>query len=172
MSFTPPPPPAYPPGSPGPGVPASRKRGIALVAGVILAGGAVFAITHFTGDDDADTSTAVANDGEVAPNPHQPCVDSWNQHNTNRASIGQMTTTAQTGSSGTAYVHVGANSTFPDRCMITVASASTLFAMQYLQDTGDSWGIAPMWTGSASQLDASVTDWNAKMDKDGTIILN
>ncbi|MFI8894721.1 hypothetical protein [Streptomyces paradoxus] len=171
MSFTPPPPPAYPPGPPESGVPASRKRAIALVAGVILAGGAVFAITQFTGGDDADNSTAVANDGGVGPNPHQPCVDSWNQRNTNRASVGQITTAAQTGSNGTAYVTVGANSTFPDRCMITVASVSTMFALQYVH-TGDSWGLAPVWTGNANELDASVTTWNAKMDKDGTIILN
>lgn len=83
-----------------------------------------------------------------------------------------MATTAQAGDNPTAYVNVGYSSTFPDRCMITVANPSTMFAQQYLQDNGDSWGLAPAWTGSASQLDESATDWNAKMDKTGNITLN
>ncbi|MEU4983622.1 hypothetical protein [Streptomyces sp. NPDC021969] len=170
MSFTPPPPPNYPPTPPRPRFIAGRKRVIAIVTGVLLAGGAVFAVTQLAGSDEADDPPAVANDSKAGPDPRQSCVDSWNERNTHRASIGQIATAAQTAANPTAYVNVGYNSTFPDRCMITVANASTMFAQQYVQDSGDSWGFAPAWTGSASELDASVIAWNASMDKDGTIV--
>jgi hypothetical protein len=172
MSFTPPPPPAYPPGQPRKtGFLDGRKRVIAVIAGIVVAGGAVFAVTQTTGEDPDDTDTAVSNDSKNEPDPHQSCVDSWNRNNTNKTSIGGIATSAQAGGNPTAYVSVGYSSMFPDRCMMTVANPSTMFAQQYVQDNGDSWGFVPAWTGSASQLDESLTDWNAKMDHAGIITL-
>ncbi|MGW3153983.1 hypothetical protein [Streptomyces sp. NPDC001089] len=55
--------------------------------------------------------------------------------------------------------------------MITVANPSTMYAQQYVQEGGNSWSIAPAWTGSANDLDSSNLPWNARMATDGTIIV-
>lgn len=127
-----------------------------------------------------------SNEGDVAPSVAddsgeegagtvdeaiQGCVDSWNDGNRNKGSVASIATAAQQTENPTAYVNVGSSAVFPDRCMITVANSSTLYAQQYLQDTGDGWSIAPAWTGTVNDLDSSNLPWNARMAQDGTIII-
>jgi hypothetical protein len=102
--------------------------------------------------------------------PLQACADSWNEGNTNKASVASIATAAQA-ENPTAYVHVGFSSVFPDRCMITVGNPSTMYAQQYLQESGTAWPVAPAWTGSVNDLDESNLPWNARMAQDGTIII-
>ncbi|WP_328626066.1 hypothetical protein OHA88_16215 [Streptomyces sp. NBC_00353] len=181
MSFTnpPPPPPSYPPTPPPPPEPPKgpglRKLAIAaIVVAVLAAGGVGFAITHQSdggndsSEDNADGSGVPANQPDLLGT----CIASWNKNNMNKAGVGSVQTAAQTSAKPTAYVHVGANEMFPDRCMITVANPSTMIAEQFVQDGGSGWGVAPAWYGSASQLDESVIDWNASMAQDGTITVS
>ncbi|MFD5711304.1 hypothetical protein ACFWHW_13055 [Streptomyces pharetrae] len=102
--------------------------------------------------------------------PLQACANSWNDGNTNKASVASVATAAQA-ENPSAYVHVGFSSVFPDRCLITVANPSTLYAQQYLQGGGTEWSLAPAWTGSVNDLDDSNLSWNATMAQDGTIII-
>ncbi|MFI1409436.1 hypothetical protein ACH4Y0_05820 [Streptomyces sp. NPDC020707] len=55
--------------------------------------------------------------------------------------------------------------------MITVANPATMYAQQYVQESGTSWPVAPAWTGRATDLDESNLPWNARMAEDGTIIV-
>ncbi|MFE6627328.1 hypothetical protein ACFVNB_08790 [Streptomyces rochei] len=96
------------------------------------------------------------------------CVNSWNGGNVNKANVASIATAAQA-ENPTAYVHVGFSSVFPDRCLITVANPSTMYAQQYVQEGGAGWSITPAWTGTVNDLDASNLPWNAKMTKDGLI---
>ncbi|BAC73206.1 MULTISPECIES: hypothetical protein [Streptomyces] len=100
----------------------------------------------------------------------QACADSWNDGNANKESVASISTAAQA-ENPTAYVHVGFSSVFPDKCMITVANPSTMYAQQYLQGGGGEWSLAPAWTGSVNDLDGSTLPWNARMAQDGTIIV-
>ncbi|MGA5272259.1 hypothetical protein ACPCKL_00390 [Streptomyces cellulosae] len=97
-------------------------------------------------------------------------MSSWNGGNTNKASVASIATAAQA-ENPTAYVHIGFSSVFPDRCLITVANPSTMYAQQYVQEGVSAWPIAPAWTGSVNDLDESNLPWNARMAQDGTIAL-
>jgi hypothetical protein len=142
--------------------------GAALGAGAAV--GAILAVTSGTSsgtDDSRPHASRIAPD-PAAASPVEKCVISWNENNSNKASIGSMNTLG----SPTAYVNVSFSSLFPDRCLITVANPSNMYAQQYMEETGDSWSFAPSWTGSANNLDSSVTDWNGSISQDGTIHLN
>ncbi|MFG2380541.1 hypothetical protein [Streptomyces avermitilis] len=116
-------------------------------------------------------SPSTTSDPETSENDAlQACADSWNDHNENKGNIASIATAAQA-ENPTAYIHVGFSSVFPDRCLITVANPSTMYAQQYLQDGPTGWPIAPAWTGSANDLDGSTLPWNARMAQDGTIIV-
>ncbi|MDW4902873.1 hypothetical protein ACWDMY_01380 [Streptomyces globisporus] len=52
-----------------------------------------------------------------------------------------------------------------------MANPSTMYAQQYVQEGPTGWPIAPAWTGSANDLDASTLQWNARMATDGTIVV-
>ncbi|AMW13297.1 hypothetical protein A4E84_29670 [Streptomyces qaidamensis] len=152
----------------------SGRKKLAAIALCVAAAGAVGgAIAAQSGGEDA--SASVSEDGkadvvESAEEPLQACAESWNDGNTNKANVASMATAAQA-ENPTAYVHVGFSSVFPDRCLITVANPSTMYAQQYLQGGGTEWSLAPAWTGSVNDLDGSNLPWNAKMAKDGTIIV-
>ncbi|MER6748036.1 hypothetical protein ACFW6C_09335 [Streptomyces fungicidicus] len=125
--------------------------------------------------DGEDGSTSVSEEDKAdAVDPVddglQVCADSWNDGNTNKANVASLATVGQA-ENPTAYVHVGFSSVFPDRCLITVANPSTMYAQQYLQEGGTEWSFAPSWTGSVNDLDASILPWNARMAQDGTIIV-
>ncbi|MBZ6260685.1 hypothetical protein KVH22_34800 [Streptomyces olivaceus] len=100
----------------------------------------------------------------------QACVSSWNGSNVNKSSVASIATAAQA-ENPTAYVHVGFSSVFPDRCLITVANPSTMYAQQYVQESVSAWPIAPAWTGSVNDLDGSNLPWSARMTQGGTIAL-
>jgi hypothetical protein len=75
------------------------------------------------------------------------------------------------------YVSVGPSATFPDKCLFTVASPTTNRAFQFVEGAEGSniagFGIfgLPVFEGSPSELDASVTNWNATADGDGNVTL-
>ncbi|WP_432043769.1 hypothetical protein [Streptomyces cadmiisoli] len=143
-----------------------------LCVAAVGAGGGVIA-AHSKGEEapvSASEDTAV-DAVDPVDESLQVCADSWNDGNMNKQSVASISMAAQT-ENPTAYVHVGFSSVFPDRCMITVANPSTLFAQQYLQEGGASWSIAPAWTGSVNDLDESNLQWNARMTQDGTITVN
>jgi hypothetical protein len=75
------------------------------------------------------------------------------------------------------YVSVGPSATFPDKCLVTVASPSSNRAYQFVEGAQGSnvagFGIfgLPVFEGSPGQLDASVTNWNATADGEGIVTL-
>ncbi|MFE2433359.1 hypothetical protein [Streptomyces sp. NPDC059409] len=150
-----------------------RKKVLALALGVVAVGAVGGVIAAQSDGGDAPTSVSGDDKAEVVdPEDEslQACVSSWNGSNTNKASVASIATAAQA-ENPTAYVHVGFSSVFPDRCLITVANPSTMYAQQYVQESESAWPIAPAWTGSVNDLDGSNLPWNAKMTKDGTIDL-
>ncbi|WP_406468074.1 hypothetical protein OH738_10895 [Streptomyces hirsutus] len=150
-----------------------RKRAVALALGVVAAGAVGGVIAAQSDEEDASTSASEDDKADVADSveePLQACADSWNDGNENKGSVASMATAAQA-ENPTAYVRVGFSSVFPDRCMITVANPSTMYAQQYLQEGGTAWSVVPSWTGSVNDLDASNLPWNARMAQDGTIIV-
>jgi hypothetical protein len=151
-----------------------RKKVVALALGVVAVGavGGVIAAQSSGADVSASASDdANADDAEDSVDESlQVCADSWNDGNTNKVSVASIATAAQA-ENPTAYVHVGFSSVFPDRCMITVANPSTMYAQQYVQESGTAWPVAPAWTGSVNDLDESNLPWNARMAQDGTIII-
>ncbi|MEU6181143.1 hypothetical protein [Streptomyces coeruleorubidus] len=154
----------------------ARQKIVIIGLCVIVAGGGVSAIVVQSNGDDASTAASdgdsdTLGDKAVEPDPLQVCADSWNDKNENKASVASVATAAQQSQSPTAYVNVGSSAVFPDLCMITVANPATQLAQQYTQETATSWSFGPSWTGSVSQLDPSNLPWNAKMTKDGTIIV-
>ncbi|GDY74131.1 hypothetical protein SAVCW2_23960 [Streptomyces avermitilis] len=151
----------------------ARKRVVALALCVVAAG-AVGGVIAAQSDGGGATASA-SDDGkaDVVDSPDeslQACADSWNDGNANKESVASISTAAQA-ENPTAYVHVGFSSVFPDKCMITVANPSTMYAQQYLQGGGGEWSLAPAWTGSVNDLDGSTLPWNARMAQDGTIIV-
>ncbi|WP_432131237.1 hypothetical protein [Streptomyces tendae] len=151
----------------------TRKKVLALALSVVAVGAVGGVIAAQSGGGDAPTSVSGGDRAEVvAPEDEslKACVSSWNGSNTNKASVASIATAAQA-ENPTAYVHVGFSSVFPDRCLITVANPSTMYAQQYVQKSASAWPIAPAWTGSVNDLDGSNLPWNAKMTQDGTIDL-
>jgi hypothetical protein len=146
----------------------SPRRKYAITAAILTAVAAALIIgaTLTQGAAPATDDTAPA---ATAPDPRTACIRSWNSLNQNRQEIAGLATVGQTSANPTAYVNVAYSELFPDRCLITVANSATLYAQQYMQDTGGGWTLAPDWTGQATQLGSSVTDWNAKMGRDGII---
>ncbi|GDY65651.1 hypothetical protein SAV14893_050440 [Streptomyces avermitilis] len=113
----------------------ARKRVVALALCVVAAG-AVGGVIAAQSDGGGATASA-SDDGkaDVVDSPDeslQACADSWNDGNANKESVASISTAAQA-ENPTAYVHVGFSSVFPDKCMITVANPSTMYAQQYLQ---------------------------------------
>ncbi|MFD0210792.1 hypothetical protein ACFVH9_17065 [Streptomyces hirsutus] len=152
----------------------SARKKLAAIALCVAAAGAVGGvIAAQSGGEDASASASDDGKADVVDSvdePLQVCADSWNDGNTNKGSVASMATAAQA-ENPTAYVHVGFSSVFPDRCMITVANPSTMYAQQYVQGGGTDWPIAPAWTGSVNDLDESNLPWNGRMTQDGTIIV-
>jgi hypothetical protein len=142
----------------------------AVAAFSIVACAIFVAVNNQHGSDNA-ASDDDSNASAQSPDPTADCVASWNTSNTNKASVAAIDTAAQSGADPTAYVNVGFSTLFPDRCLITIANPSTMYAQQYLQDTGGRWSALPSWTGTANQLDASNTSWNARMHNNGIILL-
>ena len=101
----------------------------------------------------------------------QACADSWNSGNPNKENVASISTAAQQSENPEAYVNVAFSEVFPDRCMITVANPSTMYAQQYVQESEEGWSMIPAWTGSVNQLDSSNLPWNGRMAKSGTIII-
>ncbi|MET9510739.1 hypothetical protein ABZX62_20155 [Streptomyces flavidovirens] len=152
----------------------ARKRAAAIALCVVVAGAGVTVVAAQSSG--GGTSTPASDDSgsdfaDTADEAGQECTDSWNESNENKASVASIATAAQQSENATAYVNVGFSEVFPDRCMITVANPSTLYAQQYLQDSGNGWSMVPAWTGSVSQIDSSNLPWNGRMAKDGTIII-
>lgn len=118
-----------------------RKKlaaGALCVAAAGAVGGAVAAQSGEEGDlasAPEDTETDLVDPVDDAL---QACADSWNGDNPNKASVASLATVAQA-ENPTSYVHVGFSSVFPDRCLITVANPSTMYAQQYLQGGGAEW---------------------------------
>ncbi|MFB7311680.1 hypothetical protein [Streptomyces sp. NPDC056192] len=177
MSFTnPPPPPSYPPSPPpppeppqGPGI---RKLVIAaIVVAVLAAGGVGLAMTHQSdgGNDSSEDNASTSGVPADQPQPELACIASWNKYNEEKASVGLMETSGMTSPKPSAYVNASYSATFPDLCMITVANPANMIAQQYVEDSKNTWGFAPAWTGAAGQLDQDLAEWNAKMAPDGTI---
>ncbi|MEV6310026.1 hypothetical protein AB0M10_15675 [Streptomyces sp. NPDC051840] len=172
MSFTTPPPmPSAPPPQPPRRTWSTRNLVVAGAVVAVLAGGAVFAATRSGDSDVTEDEAGVTQEDQVDPQAVEfaRCLRSWNENNTNRENVGSMETVGQTSSGRSAYVHVGNSATFPDLCMITVSNAANHYSQQYVEQSRNTWGFAPAWTGMASQLDTSVTAWNARMAPDGTI---
>ncbi|MBL1104963.1 hypothetical protein JK361_10215 [Streptomyces sp. 5-8] len=150
-----------------------RKKAAAIALGVVAAGAVGSLVAVQAGSE--GTAASASGDGKVdvmgsESESLQACADSWNDGNANKSNVASIATAAQD-ESPTAYVHVGFSSVFPDRCLITVANPSTMYAQQYVQEGGAAWPIAPAWTGSVNDLDGSNLPWNAKMANDGTIIV-
>ncbi|MGW0854200.1 hypothetical protein [Streptomyces sp. NPDC002690] len=137
-----------------------------LSAGVTV--GAVQARNETASAASDDSEGDLANEADEAV---QGCADSWNERNPNKGSVASIATAAQQTADATAYVNVGFSEIFPDRCMITVANPSTLYAQQYLQESGNEWSMIPAWTGMVSQIPSSVRQWNARMAQSGVIIV-
>ncbi|MFI6606829.1 hypothetical protein [Streptomyces sp. NPDC050507] len=179
MSFTNPP--AMPPLPPDPpkrpgfwSAWSVRKRAAAIVGSVVVASGVYGVIAAAQGGDErVDVSAAedLANGADEAGEAVQGCADSWNENNPHKGNVASIATAAQQSGTPTAYVNVGFSDLFPDRCMVTVANPSTLYAQQYLQDPGNGWSGVPAWTGTASQIDSSNLPWNGRMAQDGTVII-
>lgn len=136
---------------------------------VALCGAGLTVSAAQSGSEEASASASGAPE-ETESDVIQACANSWNDHNGNRRNIASIATAAQA-DNPTAYIHVGFSSVFPDRCLITVANPSTMYAQQYVQEGPTGWPIAPAWTGSANDLDASTLQWNARMATDGTIVV-
>ncbi|MER6112450.1 hypothetical protein [Streptomyces hirsutus] len=151
----------------------SRKKVLALALCVAAAGAVGGVVAAQSGGE--DPSASVSDDGQAdvvdpVDDSLQACADSWNDGNANKGSVASISTAAQA-ENPTAYVRVGFSSVFPDRCMVTVANPSTMYAQQYIQEGGTAWPVAPAWNGSVNDLDASNLPWNARMTQDGTIII-
>lgn len=162
---TPPPFPPQPPNSPRP----SSRRVLLIIGCAIAAIAAVIAANAGTSDDNTSSDAVPA---DTQNDTLTQCVTSWNTANENKVTIAGIALAGQNTPDPHADVHVDLSSLFPDKCLITVANSATLTAQQYLQESGGTWGFAPAWTGSATQLDSSVTAWNAEMSQDGNIHLN
>ncbi|CAM5396504.1 hypothetical protein SCYAM73S_03548 [Streptomyces cyaneofuscatus] len=148
----------------------SMRKRVSLVALCMALAGAGIAVSTAQGGTESASSSTTSDPETTESDAVQACADSWNNHNGNKGNIASIATAAQ-GENPTAYVHVGFSSVFPDRCLIAVANPSTLYAQQYLQDGPTGWPIVPAWTGSASDLDASTLQWNARMATSGTVIV-
>ncbi|MFJ4517437.1 hypothetical protein [Streptomyces sp. NPDC088816] len=150
-----------------------RKKVASIALCVVIAGAVGGVIAAQSGGE--RVSASGSEDGKAdgvdsVDESLQACANSWNNGNANKASVASISTAAQA-ENPTAYVHVGFSSVFPDRCLITVGDPSTMYAQQYLQGGGTDWPILPAWTGSVNDLADSNLPWNAKMAKDGTIIV-
>ncbi|WP_216586863.1 hypothetical protein [Streptomyces brasiliscabiei] len=132
--------------------------------------GAGIAVTAAQTHTEGASASVSSEPKETENDALQACADSWNDGNQNKSNVASISTAAQA-ENPTAYVHVGFNSAFPDRCMITVANPSTMYAQQYVQENAGAWSITPAWTGVVNDLDESVLPWNARMATDGTIII-
>ncbi|MFD9920675.1 hypothetical protein ACFWXR_14475 [[Kitasatospora] papulosa] len=139
--------------------------------GVVVAAGAYGAFSAVQGDREGVQDVASDDLANTAEDPAQGCAVSWNEGNENKGNVASIATAAQQSGSPTAYVNVGLSDLFPDRCMVTVANPSTLYAQQYLQDPGNGWSMIPAWSGSVSQIDSSNLPWNGRMTQDGTVII-
>lgn len=146
-----------------------RKRvaAVALCVAAVATGVGIYAAQH---DEGRDSAPVASGPEDSAIDAFQACANSWNDGNSNKRNVASISTAVQA-ENPTGYVHVGFSSVFPDRCMITVANPSTMYAQQYVQENGGAWSIAPAWTGSVNDLDGSVLPWNARMATDGTIII-
>lgn len=162
---------AYPPLPPKPPRRPFWTRGrLAIVGAVIASGtaaGIALTVSHDdTGTDDSPTTSQAASD------PHKKCVTSWNTDNPGKETVAGLGTVGTQSDNATAYVNVSFSKLFPDRCLITVANPTTMTAQQYVQEATGTWTAFPAWSGSANQLDDTVTAWNAEMSKSGVITLN
>lgn len=142
-----------------------------LALGVVVAAGAYGAFSAAQGDQDGVQAATSDNLANTAEDPAQGCADSWNENNPHKGNVASIATAAQQSGSPSAYVNVGFSDLFPDRCMVTIAHPSTLYAQQYLQDPGNSWSGIPAWTGSVNQIDSSNLPWNGRMAQDGTVVI-
>ncbi|MFD8685389.1 hypothetical protein [Streptomyces sp. NPDC059651] len=167
-----PPQPSGPPKRPGIWTAWSVRRRAAVVAlGIVVAAGAYVAFSAAQSDQEdvqASTSEDLSNGADEAV---QGCADSWNENNPHKENVASIATAAQQSGTPTAYVNVGFSDLFPDRCMVTVANPSTLYAQQYLQDPGNGWSGIPAWTGMASQINSSNLPWNGRMGQYGIVII-
>jgi hypothetical protein len=129
-----------------------------LIAGVTDGG------TESSGQDEVEAALR-------GPDPAQRCVDLWNTAEGNTGKAIESTREVL----GMAYVSVGFNSTFPDRCLITIARPESDSAQQYTEASevgsavGGAFGFGA--SGTASALDESVTQWNATLDAEGNLAL-
>lgn len=130
-------------------------------------GGSSSTSTDSTASDDAAAANA-----ERAQNQH--CVTVWNGADNRFASMANSIA-----GGGDAYVSVGYSADFPDKCLITVAGATTSTAMQFTEAGGQTasavGSYAPVDPSGipVSQLDESTKQWNAKViDEQGHIALD
>ncbi|WP_405459662.1 hypothetical protein OG786_20845 [Streptomyces sp. NBC_00101] len=152
----------------------TRRRIGAIVLCTALVGGACVAVAAVQGHSEVASSTSDDSGGDLADTADdavQGCANSWNERNQNKGNVASIATAAQQSEDPTAYVSVGFSDLFPDRCMITIANPSTLYAQQYLQEAGSAWSMIPAWTGMANQIDSSLLPWNGRMTKSGVIII-
>jgi hypothetical protein len=142
---------------------------IGAVSMLLLAGcggGSSSTSTSPSTSDHASIATA-----ERAAN--ELCVKLWNGTE-NRFS--EMANSIAGG--GDAYVSVGYSADFPDKCLVTVAGATTSTAMQFTEAGGQTASLgsyAPVDPDGipVSQLDESSKQWNAKViDEQGHIALD
>jgi hypothetical protein len=108
---------------------------------------------------------------ESTPPPEDRCFDLWNDAEEN---IGkEFASLLAQGGSGTAYVSVGFGATFPDRCLVTIASPDIDSAQQYREASAQEAGFgafSPAGNGTISDLPESVTAWNATVNKEGDLV--
>jgi hypothetical protein len=129
---------------------------MAILGACAIAGAAVgLTLALHTGsngkaDSKAPSTVATPNQTyEQGPTPLDSCIDSWNQNNSSKETAAQLSGTAtMTSPSYNSYVNVGTSSLFPDRCLITVANASNMYTVQFLEDNGHQWSSMPSWTGT------------------------
>jgi hypothetical protein len=171
--MTTPTPPPYPPNLPRkPRFWTPPKLVAAAVLCAVITGGIFIATRSQGGDNSTTVGTSESTDyptTDPGTDSVAACAGRWNSLNDNKQNIGALATVGETGENPTAYVTIGSSSLFPDRCMITLANPATMSAWQYIEDPGSGWSGNPSWGGTASQLNPSVTSWNASMKADGTI---
>jgi hypothetical protein len=72
------------------------------------------------------------------------------------------------------YVSVGFSADYPDLCLITASNPDTDIAMQFLESQNSPYGGNYKPSGdptSSSNLDPSLTNWNASANAEGRITL-
>lgn len=133
---------------------------VVAVAATGCGGGSTATATRTVIEGSAATTTGTLDTAAEA------CLEKWN------ADPGQGAIVAEFAQQHDVYASVGPSETFPDKCMVTVAVPDVDRAYQYLEGasvTKTDHAYGPKASGNVGDLPASTTQWNARLEADGSL---